>query len=217
MADEFTLYIGNKNYSSWSFRPWIAMRALDIAFEEELVPFDMEAGNPRFAEFSPTNKVPVLRHGDHTIWESLAIIEYLAEVCPDRGLWPSSDPAARAHARSISCEMISGFGALRSECPMNMRQPPAAIEVSDQARRDVARILTIWTDCLDRHGGPFLFGGFSGADAMFVPVVNRLEIYRLQVDEASATYMQRMKVLPAWQEWEKAGREEPWIVEEDEV
>ncbi len=216
MADEFTLYIGNKNYSSWSFRPWIAMRALDIAFDEELVPFDMEAGNPRFAEFSPTNKVPVLRHGDRTIWESLAIIEYLAEACPERGLWPA-DPAARAHARSISCEMISGFGALRSECPMNMRRPPAAIEVSDQARRDVARVLTIWTECLDRHGGTFLFGDFCGADAMFAPVVNRLEIYELAVDPVSAAYMQRMKALPAWQEWEKAGREEPWVVEEDEV
>ncbi len=216
MSDTLTLYIGNKNYSSWSFRPWVAMRALDIDFKEQLVPFDMAAGNPDFAAFSPTNKVPVLKHGDRTIWESLAILEYLAEVSPDKGMWPA-DNAARAMARSISCEMISGFGALRAECPMNMRRPRAAIDVSDQVGRDVSRILSIWTECLERSGGPFLFGDFCAADAMFAPVVNRLDIYALPVDDKSSAYMERMKALPAWREWEQAGREEPWIVEEDEA
>ncbi len=216
MSDTLTLYIGNKNYSSWSFRPWIAMRALDIDFKEQLVPFDMAAGNPDFAAFSPTNKVPVLKHGDRTIWESLAILEYLAEICPDKGMWPADD-AARAMARSISCEMISGFGALRAECPMNMRRPRAAIDVSDQVGHDGSRILSIWTECLERFGGPFLFGDFCAADAMFAPVVNRLDIYELPVDDKSSAYMERMKALPAWREWEQAGREEPWIVEEDEA
>ena len=213
---DLTLFIGNKNYSSWSFRPWIGMRALDIPFEEKLVPFDMAAGNPDFAAFSPTNKVPVLRHGERTVWESLAILEYVAELYPDHGLWPD-DGGARAHARSVCCEMLSGFLALRSECPMNMRRVPAAIEISDAAGRDVARIRSIWSECLERYGGPFLFGGFSAADAMFAPVVNRLDVYGVPVDDSSAAYMAGMKALPAWQEWEAAGRAEPWVVEEDEV
>ncbi len=213
---DLTLFIGNKNYSSWSFRPWIAMRALDVPFEEKLVPFDMAAGNPNFAAFSPTNKVPVLQHGSLHVWESLAILEYVGELYGESGMWPR-DPGARAHARSISCEMLSGFLALRSECPMNMRRAPAPLAVSDAAKRDTARILAIWTDCLERHGGPFLFGAFSAADAMFAPVVNRLDIYRLPIDADCAAYMARMKALPAWQAWEAAGRAEPWVVEEDEV
>ena len=213
---DLTLYIGNKNYSSWSLRPWIAMRSLDIDFEEKLVPFDMAAGNPDFAAFSPTNKVPVLQHGTHRVWESLAIIEYLAELYPDNMLWPR-DRAARAHARAVSCEMASGFSSLRTECPMNMRRPPGAIAVSEGTRRDVARIEALWADCLERYGGPFLFGGFGGADAMYAPVVNRLDIYCLPVSVSSRAYMDRIKALPAWQEWEAAGRAEPWVVEEDEV
>lgn len=213
---ELTLFIGNKNYSSWSFRPWIGMRVLDIPFEEKLVPFDMAAGNPEFAAFSPTGKVPVLKHGSRTVWESLAILEYVAELHADGGMWPA-DSGARAHARAVSCEMLSGFMALRTACPMNMRRHPAAIAVSDAVKRDVARIQSIWTDCLDTYGGPFLFGGFSAADAMFAPVVNRLDVYCLPVDQPSAAYMDRVKALPAWREWEAAGRAEPWVVDEDEV
>lgn len=213
---DLTLYIGNKNYSSWSFRPWIAMRAFDIGFTEKLVPFDMAAGNPDFAAFSPTNKVPVLKHGPLSIWESLAIIEYLAELHADRMLWPQ-DGAARAHARSVSCEMISGFFGLRAECPMNMRRSPQAIEISDAAKRDVARIEALWADCLDRYGGPFLFGEFGAADAMYAPVVNRFDVYCLPVAATTRAYMDRMRALPAWREWETAGRAEPWIVEVDEV
>jgi glutathione S-transferase len=216
MTHNLKLYIGNKNYSSWSFRPWIAMRALDIAFEEKLVPFDMAAGNPDFAAFSPTNKVPVLKHGTLHVWESLAIIEYLAELNADKPLWPD-DTAARAHARSVSCEMISGFFGLRAECPMNMRRVPQVLEISADAQRDVERIEMLWTECLERYGGPFLFGGFSGADAMFAPVANRLEVYCLPVNATSSAYMKQMKSLPAWQEWENAGKAEPWVVDEDEV
>jgi glutathione S-transferase len=211
-----SLYIGNKNYSSWSMRPWLAMRETGIAFEERLVPFDFAAGNPAFAEFSPTNRVPVLCHGDVTVWESLAIVEYLSELFPDKRLWPA-DRTRRARARSISCEMLSGFTALRSQCPMNMRRTPSAIELSAATRADIARIEEIWTGCLDESGGPFLFGDFSAADAMYAPVVNRFRIYRLSDNPAVLAYMDAVESLGSWREWARAGVAEPWIVEEDEV
>ena len=214
--NELVLYIGNKNYSSWSFRPWFAMRALDIDFREALVPFDMPAGNPAFSEFSPTNKVPVLQHGPHTVWESLSILEYLNDLYYEIHVWPHEHDR-RAQARSISCEMLSGYSALRNECPMNMRRTPEALDVSDAARKDVARIVQVWRDCQDAYGGPFLFGELTAADAMFAPVVNRFEIYELTDDPVERAYMAHMKQQAAWQEWEAAGRAEPWIVEEDEI
>lgn len=210
------LYIGNKNYSSWSFRPWIAMRALGVEFEEELIPFDDAGGNPKFRQFSPTGKVPVLVDGAVKIWESLAILEYLADIFPDRGFWPS-DIALRATARALASEMHGGFAALRSECPMNMRRKIGAIEVSAGVLADVQRIEAIWSECLARSGGPFLFGEFCNADAMYAPVVNRLEIYALSDADAVLAYRAAMKALPAWQEWEAAGRAEPWIVPADEA
>jgi len=210
------LHIANKNYSSWSFRPWLAMTALGIPFEEKLTQFNDDAGNPEFRKFSPTGRVPVLVDGDLTVWDSLAIIEYLADRFPGKGVWPA-DPAKRAHARSISAEMHSGFGGLRSTCPMNMRRPVRAIPVSDQVRADVARIEEMWADCLKRHGGPFLFGKFCAADAMYAPVVNRLEVYALSSHPAVLAYRAAMKALPAWQVWEAAGRAEPWIIPADEA
>lgn len=210
------LHIGNKNYSSWSFRPWIAMRAKGVEFEEKLTPFDDEGGNPLFKEFSPTGKVPVLVDGDLTIWESLAILEYLADRFPDRGFWPA-DRAARAHARSIANEMHGGFSALRNACPMNIRRPPAAIEVPPKVMDDVRRIEQIWSECLQKSGGPFLFGEFTNADAMYAPVVNRLEVYKLSEHPGVLAYRRAMKHLPAWREWEEAARAEPWVVPADEV
>ncbi len=210
------LFVANKNYSSWSFRPWLALRVKNISFDEVFVPFDMPNGNPEFAKFSPTNKVPVLQDGDLTVWESLAILEYLADRFPSAGLWPGGT-ADRAMARSVASEMHTGFLALRSECPMNMRREHKALQVSDGVHRDVRRITEIWRDCLDRSGGPFLFGGFTNADAMFGPVVNRLAIYRLSDDPAVRSYSESMTSLPAWNEWQEAGRAEPWIVEEDEA
>lgn len=210
------LYIGNKNYSSWSFRPWIAMKAKGIEFEEVLVPFDDEGGNPKFREFSPTGKVPTLVDGDLTIWESLAILEYLADRYPEKGFWPD-DIRARAHARAIANEMHGGFSGLRSECPMNLRREVRAINVSDVTRRDVARIEQVWADCLEKYGGPFLFGGFTNADAMYAPVVNRLEKYDLSDHEAVLAYRKAMKSHPAWIEWETAALEETWIVPADEA
>ena len=210
------LFIGNKNYSSWSFRPWIAMTALGIEFDEELVPFDDEGGNPKFHEFSPTGKVPVLVDGDLRIWESLAILEYLADKFPEKGFWPA-DRVERATARAVASEMHGGFLALRAECPMNMRREIRAIEISDRARGDVARIEQLWVQCLEHSGGPFLFGTFCNADAMFAPVVNRLEIYALSDAPAVLAYREAMKALPAWRDWEAAGRAEPWIVPADEA
>ncbi len=210
------LYIGNKNYSSWSFRPWIAMKAKGVAFEEILIPFDDAGGNPKFKEFSPTGKVPVLVDGDLTVWESLAILEYLHDRYPRWGFWPS-DEKARAHARSLATEMHGGFSALRNACPMNMRRPVGAIETSDAVRRDISRVEAIWDDCLSRSGGPFLFGDFCNADAMFAPVVNRLEKYALSSHSAVKAYTRTMKGSTAWQEWETAALAEAWIVPADEA
>lgn len=216
MADDLFLYIANKNYSSWSFRPWIAMTAAGIHFREELIPFGPGATHPKFRELSPTGKVPVLHHGKIRVWESLAIIEYVAELYPDAGLWPA-DRESRSLARSISMEMLSGFRALRSACPMNLRRPVRAIDLPEGVSADVARIEAIWREMLKRSGGPFLFGAFSAADAMFAPVVNRFSAYDLIKDGGTIAYMDAMRAHPAWLAWEEAALAEPWIVPEDEA
>jgi glutathione S-transferase len=213
---DLTLYVGNKNYSSWSFRPWIAMEAAGVPFKDVVIPFDFAAGNPEFRKISPTGRVPVLHHGDVRVWESLAIIEYVAELFPEAGIWPK-DRAARAEARAISMEMLSGFQALRGACPMNIRRMPGEIDLPEGVSDDVARIEAIWKAALARSGGPFLFGAFSAADAMYAPVVNRFEIYRLTKDETVLAYMARVKAHPAWQKWQAAALAEPWIVPEDEA
>ena len=213
---DLVLYIGNKNYSSWSFRPWIAMRAAGIPFSDRVVPFDFAAGNPAFKELSPTGRVPVLHHGKLRVWESLSIIEYVAELYPDAGIWPT-DREARAQARSVSMEMLAGFRALRGACPMNIRRPQRAIDLPDGVMDDVARIEAIWGEALDRSGDPFLFGAFSAADAMFAPVVNRFHVYDLTRKPGSLAYMDRVMAHPAWKAWEAAARAEPWIVPEDEA
>ncbi|HWT58962.1 MAG TPA: glutathione S-transferase family protein [Rhizobium sp.] len=214
--DRPTLYIANKNYSSWSFRPWMALTGVGIDFEEVLIPFDDAGGNPNIKAVSPTGRVPLLQHGALKIWESLAIIEYAAELYPDAGLLPA-DRAQRALARSVSMEMLSSFQALRSACPMNIRRPKARIALPDGVDTDISRIEAIWRDLLQQSGGPFLFGAFSGADAMFAPVVNRFEIYELVNRSDTLAYMQTMKAHPAWRKWEEAARAEPWVVPEDEV
>ncbi|MDR7030214.1 glutathione S-transferase family protein [Rhizobium rosettiformans] len=214
--DDLILIIANKNYSSWSFRPWIALTAKGIPFREELIPFGPGATHPKFRELSPTGKVPVLHHGTLRVWESLAIIEYVAELYPDAGLWPS-EQESRSLARSISMEMLSGFRALRGACPMNMRRPVKAIELPDGVMADVARIEAIWREMRQRSGGPFLFGDFSAADAMFAPVVNRFSTYDLTRDAETVAYMDAMRAHPAWRAWEEAALAEPWIVPEDEA
>jgi glutathione S-transferase len=213
------LIIGNKNYSSWSMRPWLALRANNIAFEEVFIPlYTGDADKQRILEFTHSGKVPALIDGDITIWDSLAIIEYVAERFPEARLWPE-DRASRAHARSISAEMHSGFMALRNECGMNLHRPIKAIALSADARANVARIEQIWTECRARYGksGPFLFGDFSGADAMFAPVVHRFRTYAIEVAPEAAVYMATMMALPAFQEWTRAGLAETIVIEKFET
>jgi glutathione S-transferase len=213
------LVIGNKNYSSWSMRPWLALRAGDIAFDEIFIPlYTGEADKKRLLAYTPSGKVPVLIDGDVTVWDSLAIIEYAAERFPQARLWPE-DRASRAYARSISAEMHSGFAALRNECGMNLHRPVGAIPLSAQARADIARIQQIWTDCRKRYGksGPFLFGAFSGADAMFAPVVHRFRIYAIEVEPEVRDYMAAMTALPAFEEWTRAGLAETLIIDKFET
>jgi glutathione S-transferase len=213
------LVIGNKNYSSWSMRPWLALRAGDIAFDEIFIPlYTGEADKKRLLAYTESGKVPVLIDGDVTVWDSLAIIEYAAERFPQARLWPE-DRASRAYARSISAEMHSGFAALRNECGMNLHRPVGAIPLSDQARADIARIQQIWTDCRKRYGksGPFLFGAFGGADAMFAPVVHRFRIYAIEVEPEVRDYMAAMTALPAFEEWTRAGLAETLIIDKFET
>jgi glutathione S-transferase len=210
------LVIGNKNYSSWSMRPWLALRANNIPFEEVLIPLytDNPADKERILSFSHAGKVPTLVDGDFTVWDSLSIIEYLAEKFPQTKLWPE-DRAARAHARSISAEMHSGFMALRNECGMNLHRPIRAVALSDDAQANVARIQAIWAECHQRYGtdGPFLFGAFSGADAMFAPVVHRFRTYAIPVGDEARHYFDAMQALPAFQEWTREGLAETLLID----
>ncbi|CAL78295.1 putative glutathione S-transferase (GST) [Bradyrhizobium sp. ORS 278] len=211
-----TLVIGNKNYSSWSMRPWLALRGCDIPFEEIVIPLYTAdpADKARILEHSPAGKVPILIDGDVTVWDSLSIIEYLAERFPAAGLWPT-DVAARALARSVSAEMHSGFQALRNECPMNLHREIRPVELSADARANVARIEDIWRDCRARFGagGPFLFGRFSGADAMFAPVVTRFQTFAVPVAADTRAYMETMMAMPAFAAWVKDGLAETWIID----
>ncbi len=213
------LVIGNKNYSSWSMRPWLALRANNIAFEEIFIPlYTGAADKQRILDVTRSGKVPALVDGDITVWDSLAIIEYLAERFPQARLWPE-DRAARAHARSISAEMHSGFMALRNECPMNLHRPIKPVALSDDARANIARVQQIWGECRQRYGksGPFLFGAFSGADAMFAPVVYRFHTYAIEVTPDVADYMKAMMAHPAVQEWTRAGLAEALVIERAEI
>ncbi len=213
------LVIGNKNYSSWSMRPWLALRANNIAFEEIFIPlYTGDADKQRILDVNPSGKVPALIDGDVTIWDSLAIIEYAAERFPEARLWPG-DRAARAHARSISAEMHSGFMALRNECGMNLHRPIGAIALSDEARANIARIRQIWTGCRAAYGksGPFLFGAFGAADAMFAPVVHRFRTYAIALEPEAQAYMDTMMSLPAFQEWTRAALAETIVIEKFET
>jgi glutathione S-transferase len=213
------LVIGNKNYSSWSMRPWLALRAAGIPFEEIFIPlYTGPTDKDRILGFTRSGKVPALIDGDITVWDSLAIIEYIAERFPETKLWPQ-DRAARAHARSISAEMHSGFMPLRNECGMNLHRPVRGIALSEDARANIARIEEIWSDCRERYGkqGPFLFGAFTGADAMYAPVVHRFRTYDIKVGPVVQAYMEAMMALPAFKEWTEAGLAETLIIEKFET
>jgi len=207
----YALYIGNKNYSSWSLRPWLLMRALDIPFEERLVPFvpgGYGASWEAFRRFSPTGLVPCLHDDATVVWESLAIVEYLAER--HTGVWPGT-PQSRAWARAATAEMHGGFGALRNTCTMNVglrirlhATPPALV-------RDIARLGELWSEGLMRFGGPFLAGdAFTAVDAFFAPVAFRIRTYGLALDDAAAAYAQHLLTLPAMRRWEADALTETW-------
>ena len=212
------LVIGNKNYSSWSFRPWIAMKVAGIPFDEEVISLYVEGSREHILKHSPAGKVPILIDGDTHVWESLAILEYLAEKFPNAGFWPA-DRLARAHARAISAEMHAGFQALRRELPMNMRRPVKPHPLAADAAADVARIEAIWSACRRRfgQGGPFLHGAFGAADAMYAPVVSRFHTYGVEVGAVAREYMRAITALPAWSEWREAARRERGVLPHDEV
>jgi glutathione S-transferase len=210
------LYVGNKNYSSWSFRPWIAMKAAGVDFIDEVVPFDFPGGNTAIKAISETGRVPLLEHDGFKLWESLAIIEYVAELHPEKRIWPD-DRKERALARAFSMEMATGFRGIRNACPMNLRRPKKAMPITADMRADIDHIEQIWRECLKRSGGPFLFGAFSAVDAMFAPVVNRFDAYMLTDDPVSRAYMSAMMNHPAWITWAEAAARETWIVDEDEA
>jgi glutathione S-transferase len=212
------LVIANKNYSSWSLRPYMALAMAGIPFDEKMIAF----GEPRFGKevrkVSSAGKVPVLIHGKTVIWDSLAILEYLAETYPEKNLWPKSK-SARAMARSVCNEMHSSYQALRNACPMNLRRPPKAIALSNAVMVNVERIEAIWRECRKNYGkgGKFLFGKFSNADAMFAPVVSRLETFAIPVAKDTRSYMNAVLSTKAFQTWKEDALRETAIVPEDEV
>ena len=212
------LVIGNKNYSSWSFRPWIAMKVAGFPFDEVVISLNADDFKARMAKISGTGKVPTLVDGNVHVWESLAILEYLAEKFPAARLWPA-DPVARAHARTISSEMHAGFVPLRRALPMNMWRPVKRRALEDDAMANVRRIEAIWAECRARFGagGPFLFGAFGAADAMYAPVVLRLHTYDVEVGAPARAYMAAVMALPAWVKWHAAALKESWVLAQDEV
>jgi glutathione S-transferase len=218
MMSEFMLVVGNKNYSSWSLRGWLAAKQSGIAFEEVVVRLSEPALRPELLKHSPSGLVPVLKHQDRVIWESLAIIEYLAEQRPDARLWPADD-GARPFARSVSAEMHAGFRALRASMPMNLRKSLPGKGRGPGVADDIERVRQIWRECRGRFGrdGPFLFGHLTGADAMYAPVATRFRTYAVELDPTCQAYADAVLALPAYREWHAAAVHEPWIIPEDEV
>lgn len=214
MAD-LTIYLGNKNYSSWSLRPWLVLKHTTVAFDEVVIPLYQPGSRETTLKYSPSGRVPALRHGDVTVWESLAICEYLAESFPNFELWPQ-DQAARACARAVSAEMVAGFRALREHLPMNVRSSFPGRGLTPEVQADINRIMAIWRDCRTRFGegkGEFLFGQFTIADAMFAPVVARFRTYKIDLEREAEAYCETITAMPAMQEWIAAAKNEPMIIE----
>jgi glutathione S-transferase len=214
---ELTLVIGNKNYSSWSLRPWLLMKHLGVQFREHLIQLSVETTRGEVDKQGPSGKVPVLRDGELCVWDSLAICEYVAEL--KGGGWPK-DTAARAVARSVAAEMHSGFPHLRSQWPMNARARDRRVPMTPTLEADIKRVDDLWTDCRRRFGtgkGPWLFGEFSVADAMYAPVVLRFNTYGAQVSPTAREYMTAVLKDPHMKEWLGASEQEPWTIEASEV
>lgn len=208
--------LGNKNYSSWSLRPWLVMEHLGLSFDEAVIPLFAPESRAQLAQASPSGLVPVLRDGDLVIWESLAICEYLAERYPDAGLWPR-DPALRALARSVSCEMHGGFVALRTHMPMDLRASRPGAGRGPGVEQNIARVLQLWDHCMRARGqagvqGEFLLGPFGIVDAMFAPVVSRFRTYAVELSGQAEAYAKCIEALPALARWREAARAEPWTI-----
>jgi len=214
---EFTIVIGNRNYSSWSMRGWLMAKIAGIEFEEVVIPLDLPETQPAIRKHSPSGRVPVLLHRGLAIWESLAIAEYLNDLKPEAGLWPSS-AAARAHARAISAEIHAGFAELRNNMPMNIRASYPGKGMTPGVRADIERITGLWRDCRKRFAGAFqkddgfLFGTFGAADAMYAPVVTRLRTYGVKVDSDGDAYCNAVLAHPAVKDWIDAAKHEPWLI-----
>jgi glutathione S-transferase len=219
---EFTVVIGNKNYSSWSLRGWLMARIAGIEFEETVIPLDLPETPAAIRKHSPSGRVPVLLHRGLAIWESLAIAEYLNDLKPEAELWPPS-AAARAHARAISAEMHAGFVELRNNMPMNIRASYPGKGMTPAVRADIERITSMWRDCRKRFAGAFqkddgfLFGAFGAADAMYAPVVTRLRTYGVKLDTDSDAYCNAVLAHPAMKEWIDAAKHEPWLIASAEL
>lgn len=207
------LILGNKNYSSWSLRPWLALAEHDIPFEEEVLNIYDPASKAKILSYSPAGKMPILIDGESTIWDSIAILETLADKFPQLDLWPK-DPAARALARSISAEMHSGFVPLRKAMPMNLKRAPAPPKAgfADDVKADIKRICDIFKDARTRFGtrGDFLFGAFSAADCMYAPVATRLRTYAVKLDTVCEDYVEAIHSLSSFKRWKEAGLKESW-------
>lgn len=207
------LVIANKAYSTWSQRPWLLLTHFGVAFEEMVIPLDLPDTTSKILEYSPSGRVPVLIDGDVKVWDSLAILEYVAEIRPDLPIWPR-DSKARAHARSLSAEMHSGFPALRKHCPGQFLRPVRKIALTSEVEGEVERIEAAWANARASFGanGPFLFGEFSAADAMYAPVVNRFQTYDIPVRAEARAYMGAISELPAWRAWISGAEAEPWRI-----
>lgn len=209
------LFIGNRNYSSWSLRGWLAVRASGLAFDEQVIPLDMPTAREAIMRVSPSGLVPAIRHGEVTVWDSLAIIEYLAETCPAAGFWPT-DARARPLARAVSLEMHAGFRALRDQLPLNVRGHYPGVRPDANAQADIGRITAIWRDCISRRSdgtGDFLFGAFCAADMMYAPVVSRFVTYDVELDATSAAYRDAVWDSELMWEWREAAESEPWVID----
>lgn len=210
------LLIGNRNYSTWSMRPWLVLAHFEIPFEDEVVQLSGDGWQRVLAERSPTGKVPVLLDGDLVVPETIAIIEYLADLFPEKPIWPSGIKQ-RAEARAASAEMHSSFLSLRSHAPMNLRASFPGRVNPDSVAKDLHRLETLLGGLLERSGGPFLFGAFTAADAMFAPVAARVRTYELPVSDVLMRYVEAIYGLPAFQQWRAEAIKEPWIVDDDEI
>lgn len=213
MGDNATLVIANKSYSSWSMRPWLAMVHFGVAFDEVVIPLDHDATSVQILEHSPAGKVPVLHHGGITVWESLAILDYLSEAFYDRAWWPA-DPHARAHARAIAAEMHAGFAPLRQAMPMNLRKDYPPRNWPEDVQANIDRMQDLWRNARATFGqnGEFLFGDFSIADAMYAPVVTRFKTYAVELDATSKAYSDAIYALPAMQRWCEEAAQEAWVI-----